>query len=252
MLQFIIDKLLAHFNNKLCFSKNDLLEFFLAYESELNMSTFNSRLRKLLNEELITEIKSNCYMVSSKPKFTPNISDELIKIDKIIKRNFDDIDYSIWSTSWLNIFSRHQLTQSISILEVDKDLIEIIFSTIRDASKNTVLINPGSKEMENYSDADDVIIILPIISRSPKQKTTIEKQTISTPSLEKILVDIFCDDKTYYMIQGSELITVFDNAIKRYSINFGKLFSYASRRGRKIALKDFLLKNIDNEINDYL
>jgi hypothetical protein len=251
MLKFIVEKLLNHFKNKLCFSKHDLLEFFHTYEPELNMSTFNSRLRKLLNENIISEIKSNCYIVSSKPKFTPNLSDELIKIDRILKRNFDNLEYSIWSTGWFNYFSRHQLGQSITILEVDRDLIEIVFNVFKDLSKN-VLINPGTKEMEYYSDTKEIILILPLIARAPKQKIIINNQKVTIPRLEKILVDIFCDKNTYYMIQGSELVTVFDNAVKKYTINFSKLFSYADRRGRKMALKEFILDNIDDEINEYL
>ena len=72
---------------------------------------------------------------------------------------------------------------------------------------------------------------------------TEKKIKFHTPLLEKILVDVFAENKLFYYSQGSELIHIFENALKNYDINFTKLFSYAKRRERDNDIKVFLNNN---------
>jgi len=58
-------------------------------------------------------------------------------------------------------------------------------------------------------------------------------------------VDLFCDKKLLTAYQGSELIYIFNNAYRRYSIDFTKLFSYAQRRSKEADLIDFLSDKTD-------
>ena len=75
---------------------------------------------------------------------------------------------------------------------------------------------------------------------------------ITLPTLEKLLVDIYDEDKMFHFVQGAEIERIFQNALNRYSINYTTFFGYAKRRGKEINLwalfsKHFqeLLKNIN-------
>ena len=75
---------------------------------------------------------------------------------------------------------------------------------------------------------------------------------VSTPFLEKILVDLFADERLYYLYNGSELINIYENAITNYTINFTTLFSYAKRREREQEIKLFLKNTMGHLITDIL
>ena len=77
-----------------------------------------------------------------------------------------------------------------------------------------------------------------MVTESPLE--TIEK--LKTPSLEKILVDIFSNEM-WESLQGYELVRIFENATNRYSINKSKLLRYATRKGKKEEIINFLNTN---------
>ena len=70
------------------------------------------------------------------------------------------------------------------------------------------------------------------------------------PTLEKILVDLYCDPKLYFAFQGEQLVKIFEEALAKYVINYSRLLNYAKRRHREDALKEFLLEQpgLHNEV----
>ncbi|MDO9341115.1 MAG: hypothetical protein Q7T72_11405, partial [Bacteroidales bacterium] len=58
--------------------------------------------------------------------------------------------------------------------------------------------------------------------------------------LEKILVDLYCDDKLFISFQGDELSNIWKNVFKKYMINISTLFNYSRRRGKQKEIEDFL------------
>lgn len=82
--------------------------------------------------------------------------------------------------------------------------------------------------------------------------TAKSKDKIYIPTLEKILLDVFSDAATFYAIQGSEMDVLFENALKRYRINFTKLFSYAKRRNKEEQIKRYLETNFGDIVKDIL
>jgi hypothetical protein len=107
--------------------------------------------------------------------------------------------------------------------------------------------------MEFYiSESDFPVVIKKLITRSPIGKRTENKLKVSTPLLEKILVDLFAGEKLFYFYQGSELMHIYENAINNYTINFTKLFSYARRREREQEIKSFIMDNMNHLVKDII
>jgi hypothetical protein len=56
----------------------------------------------------------------------------------------------------------------------------------------------------------------------------------------------------FYFYQGAELRHIYESAIKRYTINFTKLFSYAGRREKENEIKSYLEQNMGEAIKDII
>lgn len=116
-------------------------------------------------------------------------------------------------------------------------------------------MDPTEEIMERYIESGNTIIIKRLISRSPMQRVSIKeksKDIINLPTLEKILVDVFSDPVTFYTVQGSEMKTLYENALKRYHINYGKLLNYAKRRKKDDRLKTYMNEHFGDLLKDIL
>ncbi len=85
-------------------------------------------------------------------------------------------------------------------------------------------------------------VVQPLISESPTQ----EINGNTTVTIEKMLVDIFCDPIVFSAQQGSEMDQIFKEAFEKYTISESKMLRYASRRRKKTELDNYL-----NEISKY-
>ena len=81
-----------------------------------------------------------------------------------------------------------------------------------------------------------IVIVKSLVSEAPIQ----ESDGIMTITLEKVLVDLFCDGKLFSAYQGNERSIIFKNAFKEYTINQNKLMRYARRRGQKDSIRAYL------------
>ena len=90
--------------------------------------------------------------------------------------------------------------------------------------------------------ADNPIVIRKIVSKSPTQKIfDVRHNTdIFVPRLEKILVDLYCEDNLFRAYKGTEQYHIFENAFKTYSINLKTLLAYAQRRKKDVAFLAYL------------
>lgn len=135
------------------------------------------------------------------------------------------------------------------VLEVEKGYMDSAFFTLKDKGFTETFIKPDKNLVEKYiSEAKHPVIIKPFLSRSPVQSV----EGIIVPTLEKMMVDIYCDDQIYYAFQGNQLLNIYRNAVNKYTLNFSKLFNYAKRRSREDEIKGLLLKVLDNNLKSII
>ncbi len=91
-----------------------------------------------------------------------------------------------------------------------------------------ILLNPSAKECELYITNKECIIVRPLCKESPIHTIG----DVSSPTIEKLLVDAAIDKELNY-VQGNEIYHIFNNALTRYNVNKKRLLRYASRRNRK-------------------
>lgn len=252
----IIDRqILKHFKGKGHFDRNNLSSFLNDLDPEITESALTWRIHDLVKREVIDQVKLGVYIISGKKAYKPFVSDKLARLSKIVAKEFSELDYCLWSTEWLNDFTRHQLGTFFYILEVEKDFVEEVFHAYSELKNYRVYMDPKEDIMQRYVESENSIVIKPLVSRSPKQKFAIKeksKDEIYVPTLEKILIDVYSDAVTFYAIQGSEMDTLFENALKRYQINFTRLLSYARRRNKEEQIKSYLENNFGDFVKDIL
>ncbi|MCK9279955.1 MAG: hypothetical protein M0P71_05000 [Melioribacteraceae bacterium] len=242
-------KIIEKFNNQKNFSREELLQYCKKIDSDLNINTFAWRLYDLKSKNLIHEIKQGLYIVSEKQVFKPIIEKKIKTINKLLNEFYKDVKIVYWSTAWLNKLSLHQTFHNFFILETERDLVESIFFKLNELNIENIFVNPDSEIINRYViGKNEPIIIKNLISRSP----TVKSDEINISTIEKILVDLFADSKTFYMYQGHELKVIFRNAIDQYTINYTTLFYYAGRRGKDKEIKKYLRKNFNEVIGDII
>lgn len=239
---FIIEQLKKEFKGRESFSREELFDFYRYFEPELKETTFRWRIYHLKNKHIITVISKGLFTLSFKPVFKPNVGETERKIFSKIEKQFPSLKLCIWSTSITNEFMLHIPGKFITILQVEKEALEPVYSFLKDQNFRNVFIEPEEKEIERYIyETETAIVLQPLVSKSPTQKV----KKVVTITIEKLIVDLYCDKKLFAAYQGSEFVQIVNNAYKRYSIDFTKLFNYSKRRRKEIELADFFSAKTD-------
>jgi hypothetical protein len=135
----------------------------------------------------------------------------------------------------------HQPFRFYILVEVEKEAVEPVFFSLKDA-KFQVAMEPTQDFLEKYITPEkDAIIVKPLVSEAPLQTI----HGILSPTIEKLLVDIYCDDIIFAAQQGSEMRTIFNEAFNKYSVYKDRILRYANRRRKKEQLASYL-ENLSN------
>lgn len=253
MSDFMEHKLIEEFKDRVCFSREELLGFYLSFEPDLKEGTFSWRIFDLKNKNIIRPVRRGLYVISHKPVYKPVLSPNFIELAKQITTTFEDVNYCIWETEWLNEFSQHQSGKQIVLIEIEKDFVESMYYEIKDSSDYELYLNPDEKTIRYYiAESNYPVIIKKMVTRSPVASRIEKGGQFYTPLLEKILVDLFADEQLFYFLQGSELSHIYKNAISNYAIDFTKLFSYAKRRDREEDIRQFLINHMPQLVKDII
>jgi hypothetical protein len=239
---FIVNRLKKEFQGRESFSREELFDFYRQFEPELKEATFRWRIFHLKGKEIITAIKKGLFTLSFKPVFMPEIGEVERKISGKIEKQFEQIKYCIWSTRITHEFMLHIPGKVITILQVEKDAIEPVYRFLKEERIRNIFIEPEEKEIERYVyEVENAIVLLSLVSKSPTQKV----KNVATTTLEKLIVDLYCDKKLFAPFQGGELVHIINNAYNKYAIDFTKLINYSRRRRKETDMKDFFSGKTD-------
>lgn len=253
MPRIIENRLIDNFKGRDSFDRNELYEFYLDFEPDLKESTFSWRIYDLKKKDIIKTIGRGRYVISYKPKYRANPSENILKIARKVNDQFEDIDYCIWETQWLNQFSRHQAFNKIILVEIEREFVDSLYYYLNDNLRMDIYLKPDEKDIQFYiSESDTSVVIQRLVTRAPKSKLKVRKTSVFVATLEKIMVDLFAEERLFHFYQGSEMTHIYENIIKTYSINFTKLFSYAKRRKKEQEIKQFMSNHLPNTLDNIL
>lgn len=253
MPKVLESKLIEEFKDKASFTREEILQFYRQFEPDLNEGTFGWRIHDLKNRNIITPLKRGLYVISNKPEFKPVFSSGLLELAKLLSEKFGEVKHCVWETAWLNELAQHQTGKSILLVEGEKGFEESMFYALKDNLHSEVFVNPDERAIDFYiAESKHPVIIKKLLTRAPLIKRSADKIEFNTPTLEKILVDLFTEKRLFSYFQGAELIHIYENALSKYTINFTRLFSYARRREREKEIKQFMIRHIFHLVTDII
>jgi hypothetical protein len=233
-----------HFQNHSGFTTEEMLLFYQKYIPNINLPAIKTRTRRLVAKGIINRVGRGLYNIGSKNIFIPLIDNKLKAIYKQIQNQFPTLKFCIWHTSWFSEFMVHQPAIFYTIIETESDsdqrtfYSQSVFDFLKTQHKS-IFHNPDAVTIQNYvSENRHSIIVMPLISEAPLQKAG----KTETVTLEKMLVDIYCDEDLFAAQQGTERMNIFKEAFTKYSINKSKLLRYAARRTKRNEIENYLIK----------
>lgn len=219
-------------------TRQQVQAYFQRTEPALSSATLDSRLHELRRRKLLVAVGRGRYAFAptGKPTFLPHLT----RPERAIWKELAPFDLPagcLWSTAWVHDFMRHQPARTWLVVEVPKDYLRSVFHALQDRYGLRVFRQPSPEVLDRYvAEATRPILVQPFVSRAPVQ----DAQGVPVPTLEKLLADLFCEPDRWYTYQGQELKTIFTNADRTYQLDPQRLLSYAGRRGKAAALRQFL------------
>jgi len=178
---------------------------------------------------VLTRIGRGRFILGTSKAYIPEVTTKLNNVYNKLKNEFPYADICVWNISILNEFMIHQPGIFHFIIEAEKEVTQSIFYFLKEL-KYPVFIEPTTDILEKYLPIDkEAFIIKPLVSESPTQ---IVNGTL-TISIEKLLVDVFCDNIIFSAQQGAEMRTIFKEVFSKYTVNHSKMLRYANRRRKK-------------------
>ncbi len=224
-----------HFKNRKSFNTKELSSFLKKCKPAVSSSTYIWIIHRLIQEDIIQQLKKGVYTLEKKSIFKPEVDSKLKDIYSSLKTNFPYVDFCVWESRFIVPYMQHLAKNHFIIVDVEKDAMESVYYSLRNKYLQ-VFNNPDSSLVEDYiSELDYPIVVRRLISESP----LIETNGIITASIEKILVDIF-ESVDFFYLQGHELTHVYSNIFQSYTINESRLYRYAGRKGKKEKIQKFV------------
>ena len=202
------------------------LKKYLGDTRSLAHARLNWYLSKLTDEGMIVRIARGQYAVKdSKIIFTPQPSQDSVTLYNQFHEVYPEISICVYEGPWIFQFMHHLASNQVTYIEVEKDIAETVFHTLKDQGK-AVFLRPDKDLIYKYVNMDQgVIFVKNLTSESPLQSVA----GIKVPTLEKLLVDMYVDPDFFYL-QGSEYNRIMHNVRTHYVINQSRLLRYARRR----------------------
>lgn len=237
ILKLEYQDLIKRFESKNYITLDELFRYYKSNEPNIKRNTVYWRTHQLVKNNIIKRISKGKYQIHPIKNFSPPIFKQERQISLLLQKELPFVSYCIWQSSIINYFSRHILPQAFTIVEIEKDALDAAFELIKSKFPITYK-NPTSEIMEHYIlNRPDAIVVKKLVSEAPVRLI----QEIPTISLEKFLVDIYCDKQIFYFLQGEELYFIYKAAFDNYTINVNRLLRYASRRKKKEQISKMIM-----------
>lgn len=224
--------------NKGCFRLKQFRSYLSKMGLDYSQFAIGNAVKKMVGEGSLERGGRGIYKTTENTKrvFLPDFPEDVSNFYKKLKPFYPFADICIWKFDNMAYFTRHVPTVNFFIVEVEKDVVDAISDKIQTLTDNYIVLkNPSMEEMVRFSFFRNLVVVKTLISRAPVIKT---EQNVF-PLLEKILIDILCDD-TFYMLHGIESLYIYQKAFDLYNIDEAKLLCYARRRNKQKEVKSLL------------
>jgi hypothetical protein len=216
-------------------SLDAIRQYFRKKEPEIPDGTIKWRIHDMVNSGFISRVGRGLYQLGAGSDYVPDLSPRVLKISKFLKKQFPLISFCVWDSGQLNEFAQHLSSYHFILVDIEREVAESVYFKLKEEFKG-VFLRPSETLLNNVlPDFQLPLIIRYLVSESPLS----EKANMPIVTIEKLLVDVFCDPEFDYLV-GSEQRAIFSNAYYKYTVNENKLLRYAGRKGKKEQIEKYI------------
>ena len=221
-----------HFSWQDTFNVTEIFRFYSEQNPNIPQTTVNWRIYNLVQSGVIQRVGRGIYRLGKPNLFQMDLSSEIKKIARSIKKEFPYTHFCVWELAMINLFSHNLINFNLMLVDIERDAVNAVCYKLKEKQKNVVNIR---KTYDDISDLAGNVCIRPLVSHAP---IDIHEQ-IPVASLEKILVDL-ATDKEFFPFQGNEVFTIYENAFDKYTINESSMLRYAARKEKRDKVQEII------------
>lgn len=221
-----------YFSHQKTFDVKDIFRFFSGLNPSIPQTTVNWRIHNLVQSGVIQRIGRGIYRLGKSNIFEMNLSPQIKKTARNIKKELPYTDFCVWELAGINFFSHNLINFNLFFIDVERDAVDAVYYKLKETKKNVVNIR---KTYDDISELAGNICIRPLVSHAPLQM----QEHIQVATLEKILVDL-ATDKEFFPFQGNEIFTIYENAFEKYTINESSMLRYAARKEKREVIEEII------------
>ena len=208
---------------------DEVASYAMAQDSRISRKTVIWRVNELVKQGKIIRAGRGVYFLAPKKRFQLDTGETTKRICSILAEKMPYLEVTITDTSILGELMNLQPFSSAICLEVKKTAVNAALSVLRKEGISAYAKKDYSK-IERYITTNQPILVKPELAVNPKLA---KEKNVRYANIEKMLVDLICDEDIYGQYQDSELHNIYRNATERYAVNYSQMLKYAAARGRK-------------------
>jgi hypothetical protein len=221
------------------YTSEELFDIMREQEQNISRASFYRRLKQSVADRELIPVMRGKYQVANKQVYSYELSDKAKDIKQKIELQFPAVEFAIFESLQLNEFINHQIARNTIFVQVDKDALPFVFDSLKESILGGVLLNPSVQLFNQYW-REDIIVLTRLLTEAPIKDNYCK--------LEKILVDLFCDNVQRELFSQSELPNLLENAFDKYQIDLSCFTRYAKRRGAYEKIITFINGNTHIEL----
>lgn len=146
----------------------------------------------------------------------------VVEIRQLLKKQYPHLDFLIWNTLYFQPYYHHQQTHNITFVEVEIDAIHPVAESISRNYRFVMVEKASRVAPKNFDITRDPIVVKLLIKGSPKKG--------HTPTLEKMLVDLFVIKDKYSTMADGDYWELWRSIDELFRVNVSSLIAYAKSR----------------------
>ena len=182
-----------------------------------------------------------CLADPSRTLFHCRPDDEIKEWKESLKSSFPFVSFCFWNVRDIVPLMHNVPNLRMTVVNCDKPAIRNVAEALSSLTNKLVLREPGWDMVSEFTYGRELVIVTPLVSRAPIDLY----ENIPSPTLEKILVDILCEEQ-YHYLGGAEAVSIYGAALSDYLINKKTLMAYASRRNRLKEVEQLMEQSSDD------
>ena len=219
------------------YSRQQLISLLREDTPLLNDGSYQWAVGGMLKSGEIIRTGFDEYMVAagnSLPEYLPTYTQLASDLSGRVTDKFPYIGFTVFETVLMNDFLNHLIAQNTIFIQVEKVVSAFVFRFLQDEGIGNVMYKPTRKDFNLYWTADSVIVT-DMVSEAP-----IASNNPHVITIEKMLVDMYCDKLIQSTYSKAEYPSVLEQVIKTYKVEKPKMLRYAGRRNKAAEIKKIL------------